>query len=180
MNYDLLFFQYFNSFAGRSDIFDALILFAASYLQYAVSLAVLVWLWRRRDAALAIGRDILLTVFISRGLIAEAIRFIYKKPRPFEVLDVHQVVNHSAGGAFPSGHAAFFFALGATIFIYDKKWGTGFLAGAALISIARVIGGVHWPLDIIAGAVVGILSVVLVHYGKRFWWRTDQNTKPTA
>jgi undecaprenyl-diphosphatase len=148
---------------------DGMILFAASYLQYAIILAVLVWLWRRRDAALAIGRDILFAVFISRGLITEAIRFVYKKPRPFEVLDVHQVVNHASGSAMPSGHAAFFFALGAVIFVYDKKWGTGFLAAAFFMGVARVMGGVHYPVDILAGAAVGIISALLVYYGKRIF-----------
>lgn len=167
MSYDVLFFQYLNSFAGRSAFADRTILFAASYLQYAVGLAALVWLWRRRSEVFIIGRDILLAVFVSRGLITEAIRFVYKKPRPFEVLSVRQVVNHSAGGAFPSGHAALFFALGTAIFMYDKKWGAAFLVAAGLISIARVMGGVHYPADILAGAIVGILSAVAVNYSTR-------------
>lgn len=171
MYLDVLIFQYLNSFAGRNNIFDALVAFTASYLQYFVVAVTLFWFWNMREAIYQKMFTIAAAVILSRGFLTEAIRHFYPKPRPFEVLDVHQVVNHSAGGAFPSGHAAFFFALGAAIFVYDKKWGSGFLIAAGLISIARVIGGVHWPADILAGAAVGALSAALVYYGQRSFFK---------
>ena len=72
----------------------------------------------------------------------------------------------------PSGHATFFFALAFAIFYflkYDKrnaaakrKWNWLFMGGAVIMGVARVFAGVHWPSDILAGAVIGFLSVFLI------------------
>ena len=66
--------------------------------------------------------------------------------------------------SFPSGHAAFFFALAMAVYFYNKKWGTWFFATAILITVARVIAGVHYPPDILGGAVIGIMVAYIVFY----------------
>ena len=48
------------------------------------------------------------------------------------------------------------------IYFWRPKWSILFFAGALLISISRVIAGIHWPADVLGGAVVGILSGWLV------------------
>jgi len=48
------------------------------------------------------------------------------------------------------------------LFLYNKKFGYIFFIAAFLISLARVFGGIHYPLDILAGAIVGIFSGWLV------------------
>jgi undecaprenyl-diphosphatase len=44
------------------------------------------------------------------------------------------------------------------VFFFHKKWSFLFFVGAVLIGIARVIAGIHWPIDILGGAIIGILS----------------------
>ena len=68
-----------------------------------------------------------------------------------------------SGNSLPSGHAAFMFALAMELWFLDKKWGAWFMLFAVLNGAARVFVGVHWPLDILAGAAVGILSALAVH-----------------
>ena len=72
--------------------------------------------------------------------------------------DVNLILNKIDQPAFPSGHAAFFFALSTVVYFYNKKAGIGFFVASFLISISRVFGGVHWPTDILAGVLVGIFS----------------------
>ena len=67
-----------------------------------------------------------------------------------------------ADGAFPSQHAALAFALGVTIFMHDRKVGWFYLIGAIAIGIARVVANVHYPVDIIGGALLGTLVAVIV------------------
>jgi undecaprenyl-diphosphatase len=72
-------------------------------------------------------------------------------------------------GAFPSQHTAIAFALGSTIYIHNKKIGWIYFLGAISIGIARVIANVHYPLDIIGGALIGALSAIFVervHFNK--------------
>ncbi len=64
--------------------------------------------------------------------------------------------------SFPSGHAAFFFALSTAVYFYNKKWGVFFFIASSLLSIGRIMGGVHYPSDILGGAIIGVLCAYLV------------------
>ena len=66
--------------------------------------------------------------------------------------------------SFPSGHAAFFFALAMAVYFFNKKWGLVFFSAAILMTIARVISGVHYPTDILGGAVIGVATAYIVFY----------------
>ena len=103
-----------------------------------------------------------LSLILSRGIITELIRFIFLRQRPFEVLGIQPLINHPVGSSLPSGHAAFYFALGLAVFYMNKKWGWRFLAAVLIIGLARIFVGVHWPMDIIVGAAVGLTSALIV------------------
>lgn len=103
-----------------------------------------------------------MAIILARGIITEAIRFFYHSPRPFEALSFSALISES-GSSFPSGHAAFFFALAMTVFYYGRRLGWWFFSFALVVGFARIFAGVHWPLDILGGAGVGILSGFLVH-----------------
>jgi len=108
----------------------------------------------------------LVSAAVSRGIIATVIRFFYHHPRPFDVLAVKQLVPES-GYSFPSGHAAFYFALSTGVCLYNKKLGAGFFIVSALMGIARIFAGIHWPADILGGALIGIGTTLLVIFFTR-------------
>jgi undecaprenyl-diphosphatase len=64
--------------------------------------------------------------------------------------------------AFPSAHAALAFGLAVTIFMHDRKVGWFYLVGALLIGVARVLANVHYPIDILGGALIGTLVAVVI------------------
>lgn len=64
--------------------------------------------------------------------------------------------------AFPSGHTALAFGLAVTVFMHDRKVGWLFLIGALVIGVARVLANVHYPVDILGGALIGTLVAVVV------------------
>ncbi len=101
---------------------------------------------------------------IARGVFVEMIRFFYDKLRPFQSLGIDPLISSLANGAMPSGHATVFFAIAALVFLFDKNFFWYFLAGAFLVGVGRIAAGVHWPMDILAGAVVGVLSVIGATY----------------
>ena len=151
-------------FSHRSFFLDAVIVFLAQYLSYLLVLGACVLVFSeknfRRRAFFAC--EILLALILSRGLITELVRFFYPHPRPFEVLAIQPLFTESSN-SFPSGHAAFFFALALAIFFFNRAWGTVYLALAAVNSFARILSGVHWPFDVVAGIVVGLASAYAVH-----------------
>lgn len=68
--------------------------------------------------------------------------------------------------SFPSGHATTAFALAATVGFISERWFYPALALATAIAVSRVTGGVHYPSDVLAGAIVGLIGA----YGSRHWF----------
>jgi len=149
----------------QSVFFDAAGVFFAEYAAYvwAVILAV-AFIWPSENRA---GNRAMVIASVAAGLIARfavkaALVFAYPRPRPFVILpSVHPLIATLSWEnlqSFPSGHAIFFFALAAALFCFNKKIGLWALIAAAFISVARVYVGVHWPSDILGGAVLGVLT----------------------
>lgn len=111
-----------------------------------------------------------LVSFILAWVITEIVKTIFPTLRPFETNGLPTLtLTAKTDGAFPSGHTASSFALATTIFLHDRRIGTGFLVAASAVGIARVLGNVHYPLDIIGGAALGILIAQIiekVHFKK--------------
>lgn len=157
-------FQSIHRFVGRSFLLDDSSIFLAKYLPYLMVAAflVLVWYedgWRRKLYAFAEGA---IAVMLARGLLTEAIRFFYHEARPFSFYNFTPLISES-GWSFPSGHMAWFFALSLTVWCLNRKWGWWFFGLSAAMGIARIYVGVHWPLDILGGVIVGLLSAWFVH-----------------
>lgn len=95
-------------------------------------------------------------------LISESISAIYIRQRPF-VADsgVKLLVPHSADGGMPSHHIVFMVTLVVSIYFYDKRTATFLAILTLLTGIARVVAGIHYPSDIVVGAVIGASIVFL-------------------
>lgn len=65
--------------------------------------------------------------------------------------------------SFPSGHTLVSFEAAVSIFLYRRRWGWWALALAALIAFSRLYLFVHFPTDVLAGAVLGTVIALAVH-----------------
>jgi len=167
---DYFLFQQINNLAGRWPVLDWLGIFAASYLQYVLVIFLLVFLFfdhdqpgRTRNRKMVFWS--LVASLISRFGIASPLYYFFMRPRPFVSHQINQLIPYDAWrSSFPSGHASFLFALAAVVYFYNRKLGIWFLSAAALISLARVYVGVHYPADILAGALIGFLVGGVIFY----------------
>jgi undecaprenyl-diphosphatase len=103
-----------------------------------------------------------ISVFISL-LITFILTDIVLKPaaarlRPFIADGVTLIIDAPYGYSFPSGHTATAFAAATAIFIFNRRAGQWSYAAAILIGFSRAYLYVHYPSDIIAGAVIGIVA----------------------
>lgn len=180
---DTTLFWWLNSWALWRPWMDALIVFRADPFGYLVLAALLAFgiatlapfstvfpgfrQFRRKNWEMAFTA--LTAALVARFGIAELIRFFYDRPRPFEAIEgVRQLVFRDGGGSFPSGHAVFYFAIAAVVSRYYPKTSILFFLAALNLSVARVQTGLHWPSDIVGGAVIGIAVGLLV---SRWWYR---------
>jgi len=154
---DTSLFTFLNGFAGVSRLGDSLILFLGDKSPFLVALIFLVFVWKFTSDKKGAILNAAVSTILARGVFTELIRYFYHRPRPFSVMNVTQLI-YEKNWSFPSGHATFFFALATAVYFYNKKWGAFFFIAAIVMGIARIMGGVHYPLDILGGAVIGIIS----------------------
>ena len=97
---------------------------------------------------------------------------IVNRPRPFEAFPLADAKTfdhaHASGSSFPSTHSATAFAAAAIMFMkYKKVLWTMFLV-AAFVGFTRMYMYVHYPSDVIAGAICGIIIALMVYYVFKF------------
>ncbi len=158
-----------NSLSRRSAAFDELtscvcinILFIGGVL-----VAALWWLWFRRGPSTARDRGHVLATMLS-CFAATGLARVLALTLPFRVRPSHEpslgfVLPHGTTpgvlhgwSSFPSDHAVAFFALSAGLMFISTRIGVAALAyTAVVIMLPRLYMGLHYPTDIIAGAVIG-------------------------
>ena len=112
----------------------------------------------------------LLTALLNNGLIKHAV----DRTRPYELINgLELLVSPADDASFPSGHSAIAFCV-ATVLLFQlpKKFGIPAIVLAALIAFSRLYVGIHFPTDVIFGAidgfVIGCISIVLGNAFTRF------------
>ena len=167
LSLDNFFVQLAADVTGKWPLVDFFIIFYAKYLGYALLGLLGVLFLRNYKRNLFAFLQMGLAALLSRGIITEAIRFLWHRERPFIAHHVVSLISQSSSGSFPSGHATFYFAIAAVVYVYNRKLGIFFFAGSALIGLARVFAGIHWFSDILAGALIGVFSGwIVVQYAK--------------
>lgn len=99
-------------------------------------------------------------------LINQVISSVWVRDRPITAhpLDAHLFFVPASGDpSFPSDHAAAAFAIAFAVLFLVPRVGYGFLAAAAAIAFDRVLLGLHYPGDIVAGMLVGLVSAGAIH-----------------
>ncbi|MDD2934866.1 MAG: phosphatase PAP2 family protein [Candidatus Pacebacteria bacterium] len=167
LNYEI--FYFLNNLAGKNETIDFLVLFFAQYLPYIlVGIFVVFYFYRfyKSNFDKKIIKEFFIISFsaVLIWFVSQIINFFYYSPRPFIALDnINVLFEHGNGDSFPSGHTTFFTTLALMSYLYTKKWfATVLLIGAVLIGVARVIVGVHWPLDILGGFALSFVGFYII------------------
>lgn len=160
---DLFLFEKINNLAHFSKILDWVGIFLAEYILYIVGIIFLILLIWKRNRLMVISTVV--SVALSRLVIAEIIKNFLHQARPYIVLETVNklIVENKDFQSFPSGHAAIFFAIATAVYFFNKKLGIVFFIIAILVGVARMFVGVHWPSDILAGAVIGVISAIIIN-----------------
>jgi len=151
-----------NALRGLADTapaVNAVMRFTAAYLPYAAVPALFIFVVRRLGLGKRQTLFVLLFAALSVALAETGLVVLHEllpRARPFAALQFEPLVAVSrALASFPSGHASVLFALAFSAFAFDKLTGWLLVAVAALNGFARIYAGVHWPTDIIGGALLG-------------------------
>jgi len=146
----------------------------------AVAMALL-WRGGRRGRVFVLS--LALSLAVADGLVCNNIKKAVKRPRPcISLADTRTLLGCTKSGSMPSAHAANWFAATAVVFIfYRRRWPFVAIAASA-VAFSRVYDGVHYPSDVLVGAVLGagagfatvsLLNTVWSLIGRNWfpdWW----------
>jgi undecaprenyl-diphosphatase len=129
--------------------------------------AVLAYAWRRPRLFLLVA-----AADVSADAVAGLLKSVIGRDRPPLVYPTPApLVGDPHSGAFPSGHSATSFACATVLAFAWPRAAPAFAVLAAAIAFSRVYVGVHWPLDVIAGAALGVaIALLLLVVGRRQSW----------
>ena len=151
-------FSFLNGLSGHNAFFDWLFIFFARDLIYILVILVPVLIWtyeRSRRGRIYFTLLSLLSLTFSE-IIVTLFRYFHNNPRPFDVIEgLKPLISHVSEPSFPSGHTMFLVPLALTIYYLKPKAGVWIILGTVLMGLSRVIVGVHWPLDILGGFILG-------------------------
>lgn len=109
---------------------------------------------------------------LLRGILVPGISFVllsvfrakYNRPRPYETFEMPPVIKKDTkGNSFPSRHV-FSASMIAMTFLLISPWvwlGGVFLAVSVVLAVVRVVSGVHYISDVIAGIVVALIAGIV-------------------
>ncbi|MBF0750382.1 undecaprenyl-diphosphatase [Mammaliicoccus lentus] len=157
-------FRMFNDLGKEVMFLNPIMIFFAKYMKYFLLFGIIMyWFTRKRENRIMIISSIFAFVVAEVfGAIAGA---IHSNNQPFaELSNVNQLIGHAIDNSFPSDHAIEFFSICITFLLFKKNLRYVWLAIAILVSISRVWVGVHYPADILVGAILGIIGAALCYW----------------
>jgi undecaprenyl-diphosphatase len=164
---DVSLFSFINGLAGKIPVIDEFFKgISNDYFSIIAACLVFIWLWFATRDGLQRDKNqrAVIAAAISIGLVNVLVALcnhFYYSPRPFSELpgnSVNLLFYKPTDSSFPSNFTAVIFAMATPIFIKNNRFGSFLLFLALLSSFGRVYIGVHYPLDVVAGAALGILS----------------------
>lgn len=166
---DTWLFVVLNSFAGRWAWLDSLTrLLLNDYFVPTMMAVVLILLWFDGDGhprRLTNQRAVLVGTLSAAlvNILLKIMNLLYFRPRPFETISTRLLFYQPTDSSLPSNAAALGFSIAAGVWIYQRRWGWVLLAIAAIFGFSRIIGGIHYPFDVLTGAAAGWLSAWIIH-----------------
>lgn len=97
---------------------------------------------------------------------------LFARTRPYDMTEVELLVAKLHDFSFPSGHTLVSFEAATALTVYHRRWGIAALVLATVIALSRLYLFVHYPTDVLAGALLGVgIGLAACWVTNRLWDR---------
>lgn len=134
---------------------------------------LIILIWRGGKTGKIVVLLLIPTIIFTDQFNSSVLKNIFERPRPCHIFkgttyleSIRLLVNCGSGFSFPSSHAANSFAVATIFTVFYKKYWWAFAIYGFMIAFSRIYVGVHFPFDVIAGALVGIICALMIY---SFW-----------
>jgi undecaprenyl-diphosphatase len=134
-----------------------------------IAIVMAAWTARLRPIAF----QVLLALVLTHAIVDLGVKPFFARPRPFVTTVTSRVVGHYRPPtySFPSGHAALSCAAATALAFGVPRMKFLWITLAVLVASSRVYIGVHYPLDVTCGALLGVGVGILVSGGRAWYSR---------
>jgi undecaprenyl-diphosphatase len=139
---------------------------------YGISILSILWLilfFKGGKKGKMVALLLIPVVTCSDQVSSTLVKKLIARPRPCHILEGRQVVDQihlllpcGSGYSFPSSHATNAFAVSTFVAYYFKRWKLPLFIFASAVALSRVVVGVHYPSDIVCGALLGASIAYIV------------------
>lgn len=157
-----------NGFVGKAPALDAVMkLVVSDYLIPVVLALALLTLWFGGDSTNRQKYQLgviaaAISIALSNGSI-ELLNNFYLRDRPFVDHQVSLLFYEPTDPSFPANSAALALAIATSVWIINRRAGTALWCISWLYAFSRVYAGVHYPLDVFAGGLIGVATAWMAH-----------------
>lgn len=165
--FDVWLFRQINGFVGTFPLFDRFMSTVVNEYLITVTLSLVVFgLWFVGASPAARQSNQRAVIYAVLGeVVANSIvvlnNALYYRPRPFATLQVNLLFYEPTDSSMPSNPAAVAFAFATAVWMVNRRAGALLYALAVLFALSRVYCGVHYPLDVVGGALAGALGALI-------------------
>ncbi len=171
---NFIFFSLHN-LANQNNFFDSLIIFIAEPFSNLIIIFTFIFLLIHHEVnfkkqslkeILYKMKEVLYVFLVGASAYISSVilKNIFGVLRPFDSYSNVARLFPETGYAFPSSHATFFMALALSVYFIHKRIGIFLIFAAILIGTARIIAGVHYPVDILGGYFLGTVIAIIFNY----------------